>query len=354
MLKCQESYGKILYPERINRAASNITELWETAEMRNLRTLWSMTEGRGASLNSDYEKFRALCDMMPQLDGHPVKRYCGDFLKRYFSCDFLPDAAHCDAIWRLTSDALLVHPLSVGDLLELSAKKQYLLWTEATMPHNQPRNVLPELVADHLFTQPVSDVKRWMSDAEEMADSFSLCGCDRVFFVLPDAFDFNAPDPYHVSQALSKKSRTAAECDLLLSQLFRMMCEICLARGWGMHFRVGACADAATQLLAYAERTVGLPPIYWSTAVPSTRDRLLVFTYLKHQNLVLPMLCLSDYPSDGELQAALSAYAARYPIGMLHCTLGGDLRMWDAEQDRLNRIILEREKIYDQIDRCRF
>lgn len=334
-----EAYGTLTEPTETDRIASNLTSLWQTPQMRDLLALWSMTDGKNESLTSDYERFRALCRMMPYLDGHPVKRYCETLLQTCFSCTLPPDAAHCDAIWQETAHELLMHPRTVGDLLSKSGSKRYLLWTDDALPKALPNGLVPELMAERLYATSAISLGAWEEELAALADCFARYGSNRIFFEFPNSFEFVSPDPYHVNLALAKEHQTAADHNLLTSQLFRMICALCIARGWGVHLQVGDCAEAAVALLTYAEKSVGLPELYWSTVSSVTRDTLLAFGYATHQNAVLPLLRLCDYPSDVELQTALSAYAARYPIGMLHVSYGADLRMELAEQARLQSIL---------------
>lgn len=340
-----ESYGTVLHPERIKQPASNITVLWETEEMNRLLALWSMTEGAEQPLYSDYEKFRALCQMMPHLKGHPVKRYCADFLKRYFNCTLPMDAAHCDTIWRETSDFLLLHPLSVADVIGGGGDVNRLLWSTEVLPEQLPSGITPELTADALMKLCCVDASHWSVAIKGLLDRFFEIGCDRILFSFADDFSFQAPDLYHVNAVIAKQRLDKAEKDLLLSQLFRMTCALCAECGRKIHLRVGNCTDAVVSLLTYTEKAVGLPALYWSTESPKTRDALLSFGYTMHQNAVCPMLCLCDYPSDAELQNAISAYAARYPVGMLQASCGADLRMTETEKLRFSSIL---ENIKDE------
>ena len=323
--------------DRLFQNASNLTELWWDEDKQNLLNLVGMTTGEQIERFSDYEKFRALCRLMPMLDGHPIKHRCKDFLTRYFACDLPMDEANCDEIWQMTAQELLLHPRCVADLVDSPVG---LLWEVDARPKNLPKSIRPILCAERLMSLSAPDWRTWIDFANDELDAFATCGCDRVYIRFCDDFRFETPNLYRVEQTLKALDKKGKICDLLLCQVVRFLCEACAARGWSLQIEVEDCADEVLLLLNYAEQAVGLPRIVWSTANAKTRDGMLAFAFRAHKNSVLPILNGADHPSDGELSDAMQAWAARYPAGMLSYSCGGSLI--DVVSDRRRFEMLEK------------
>lgn len=336
--KWKYDFGTLSNAVALDRRVTNLTELWWDDEKEKLLNLWcSLHESLSADL-SDYEKFRALCEMMPSLNGHPVRRHCRDFLRTHFACEMSLDLQNCDAIWRLTSEALLMTPKTCKSLLPADA--QLLCSDERSIDCCEA----PIFDACRFQSYEATDWGVWKEQADQDLTRFSKHGCNRIFLTLPHGFVFQKPDVYHVELALKKKHKTEEDMCLLLSQTVRYACEACLLRGWSLTVRIADCGDGAVRLFEYVEKRIGLPKILWSTADAKTRDQMLAFGYQTHKNLILPMLCLVDYPSDRELDEVWDAYAARYPIGWLLFACGTDVRNRMSERARLDRILKNKEK----------
>lgn len=329
-------YAKISDFARAFQNASDLTALWWDDEKQSVFNLWCMTVGKERPRASDFDRFRALCEMMPMLVGHPVQRHCADFLKQYFQCEIPMDEAHCDEIWRMTADALLLQPKRAVDLFD---EPIGLLWESEELPHGLPNHMQPILPAERLMNLHAPDWKAWCRIADAELDAFAACGCNRAVVRLHDDFHFEAPNLYRVEQILQLPNKKIAKSDLLLTQVVRYLSEACAARHWMLQLEIGDCAIDAAILLSYVEDTVGLPTLLWSTPSARTRDKMLAFASRERKNPILPILCLADYPSDRELADALTAYAARYPIGMLSYATGTDLSNVASERQRLLTMI---------------
>ena len=334
--------------DRLFQNASNLTDLWWDEDKQSLINLYGMTTGENTERLSDYDKFRVLCRMMPMLDGHPVRRRCADFLKTNFQCDLTMNDENCDAIWQTTAQTLLLHPKCGADLIDSPIG---LLWECETRPTNLPKMIRPILCAERLMNLCAPDWNTWKTLANEELDAFETSGCNRVLVHFADDFCFEKPNLYRVEQILKMSEKTVERCDLLLCQVVRFLCEACAARGWTLQFEIGNCVNDVLLLLHYAEQSVGLPKLLWSTKEGPTRDRMLAFGYQMHKNPIQPLLRGCDYSSDAELLAEMHAYAARYPMGMLLYACGVSLFDVASERRRFEMIEKWRKKD-DKTDCC--
>ena len=328
----EEDYGTLWSTDVLFSPASNITELWWDEEMQALLNLHLASHPQ-EKITSDYEKFRFLCERMPYLKGHPVSRHCRDFLHRYFACDLPMETDTCEAIWAHCADVLQTEPRSVSDLFS-KHKPMRLLWSGDGLPE-ACGGIIP-IPTDHvLLPRGAVTWQKWLDECTKTLDRFAACGADRVYMELQDDYVFCAPDPYHVGVAAEKERRSHEDNCILVSQLFRHLSVYCQRNQWAIYLSVGACGGEAVKLLSYAEGTVGLSRVLWSTENHTTRDTLTAFAKRPHSVPVLPVIRLCDHPSDVELTAAIEAYAARYPTDLLRFACGGDLRHAEAERTRL-------------------
>ncbi len=319
----------------VDRSATNLTELWWDSEKERLFRLWCALENRSFSKSSDYERHRALCAMMTQLTGHPVKRHCRDFLQAHFSISLPINEANCDEIWRMTADALMREPRSVRDLLDDNVR----LLQRTDAPSN---GIVPILDASLLLELNAPDCKAWQAKGHEILDDYAACGCDTVYLSLGDRYSFVKPNPYSITQVLKTCGRSDEENDLMRSQTLRFLCAECKARGW----RIILAAEEACELgllLSYVQDEVGLPTVY--VRAKRMRADMLLFSAMAMS--VFPLLCLADYPSDGELEGAIEHYAARYPIDMLSVACGGDPKNRASDRARFNEILNKWREKYD-------
>lgn len=335
-----EDFATVTDAKSFMRPASNITELWQTEEKRRLIQLWSMTAGADAPTFSDYDQFAALCSMMPMLVGHTAERHCKFFLKEYYDCTLPIDEEHCEEIWHMIAEELLHEPRSVADLFHSNRRGiKWLLWERELPSKPFPKGLVPMLSAKMLMEKTAPDWESWKHEADRVANDFSMLGCQRVYVCVPNGYTFSTPSLYAVERALTAKKRSFEDDCVLLSQTVRYLCALCIARGWKLFLSVDQNANESLALLEYCEKAVGLPSICWKTACVEAIDAMVAFSCRAHHSPCTPVFCASDYPSDAELRAALDAYAARYPLGLLQFASGGELIDSAAELSRLRDLL---------------
>ncbi len=333
-----EDFVAIRNRQLFNRPASNLTELWMTEEKQRLLRIWSMTAGREQPLFSAYDRFCALCQMMPYLSGHAAERHCRYFLKTYFDCDHPMDVAHCEDVWHMIAEELLHAPMTVAELTADADHPRWVLWEEDLPPDGFPKGLCPMLSADRLLAISARNWEEWCTEADHIINAFAAAGCCRVYVSALEGYAFSSPNLYAVNRALETEKKRSEDRFLLLSQTVRYLFDICLRRGWKMLFDVGDRAADVIALLQYCTKTVGEIPVFWMTRSLSQAERMFAMLDSAGEMPVLPLFRIADYPSDAELALALNAYAARYPIGLLSVAGGGDLIDAAADRERLLHI----------------
>ena len=282
---------------------------------------------------SDYELFRALCSISPLLLGHPLPQRLAFLLKTCLNVSLSLSSNHCDAIWTACRESLCETPMTLWDCICKTIPNTSIrcLLTPSSVSAELPQNAEPVLDGVHLCSTTSTSWKTWENEMQVILDSFANRGCRSVFYRLPQQYADVEPNPYAVGQVLSKNAKGES---LLFAQGFRFLSEACAHRGWTLLLLAECRAKEAVALLERTERTVGLPAVVWMTVAADTRDALLDFTAKAHQSTVQCGISLADYPSDTELDLALSVYAARYPIGRLAVFSGGDMRHAAYERAR--------------------
>lgn len=286
---------------------------------------------------SDYELFRAFCHVSPDLCGHPLLVRFEHLLSNCLGTSVTLTADSCDDIWIASVKALMLSSETIVDFVSRNTASpvRCLLASDAILHIPSKMDVV--LDGRSLLQTTATDWTAWKSEMENCFASFAAYGCHSVYFVLPADFCDVEPNPYSVGQAL--QSREEKTRDLLIAQVFRFLSETCTQRGWDLILRVEAAAKDTLSLLQRTARTVGLPNAVWTAPMNETRDALIAFSLRDHSREVRCGICLADYPSDAELRFALSAYAARYPIGRLSVFTGVHLRDVAYEYQRFQSII---------------
>ena len=279
-------------PCDVAECATNVTELLYDNAWQALLNLYTATIGAGRELFSDYDRFLAVCEMMPLMQGHDERARCESILA------LTPQSA--PEIWRRVADWLLVHPCPpIGAGMQTIVPK----WqTDAFLPYIPSA---PTVSADRFLAR---DVLAWQMEIAEMLETCT--GGVRV--VLPKGFCFCNPDRYHVGVAL--KQRGEADADLLTAQLIRVLCIELQKTDCALQLTVNCDACEAVALLSSFERTVGLPSVYWTCRADC--GALLNFSMQAHKHAVLPLLC----GEDDEVQKTAKAYAREFPIGLIGWT----------------------------------
>ena len=313
----QYDYGT-LDGVQADRVATNLTQLFWNSERERLVAWWLSATGNSDPAPSDYDKLRVLCEMMPALAGNPLKKSCERILREQLEIALPLKLENCDEIWRESAEKLLWNPISPR-----------MLSADVAIP-----DVREICSAETLLATDEVELSAWQESLSARMEQKNKEGFRRVLLRIPSGYSFSEPDPYHVGIALRQKGN-AEWRGMLIAQGVRMLCRACVAYGWSLQLELGAHAEEAVALLSYAERTVGLPVLAWSTPYADTRDAMLAFGYQPHARPVFPLIRLADHPTDGELRNAIESYAARVPLGALCFACGGDARDNTMERERL-------------------
>ena len=289
-------------------------------------------------LSSDFERFRAFCNLFPQMKGHPLTEEIPALLREVFGIDAIPSPETCDAIWKQTADRLTAQPVTVADLLP---KHPFgWLYGGREVPASLPPLAVPILDAENLMPagEEFSALIEWTNAVTDAIDATAGRG-GQVLFSLPNDFEFRLPDPYHIERLLQKPSGVRNADPLMRSQLFRMICRSMERhRELPLTFCAGNCGDDAVRLLAYGDEQIGLPENLTVCAgnIP-TMERL--FSFCKKQGGMRFGLDDADLRSEAELGAAWQALAARAPIGRISPILIRDARLLRVSEARTERIL---------------
>ncbi len=297
------------------------------------------TEGSINHSRSQYEHFQAVCQALPQMEGHPLKKDLSAFWKEYFGELPLPSPERVDLLWRHLTDRFFANATPRERFLPIPP---WNCITTSEMLLKLPRGAAPMLEADHFLRVKANGYDAWKREILQTLDAFCGAGCRQILLTLPTGFTFTVPDLYHVGVVLKQDRRSKADADLLCAQLLREITVEAQKRKLALLLRVlcdGAQAEAA---LGYLERSVELPITVWSTPHSETAKCLLSCS--THQNLLLPALCMSDMPSEFELQATLATYAARYPVGRLQFLTGADVPLLPYARERVYKTLQENLK----------
>lgn len=105
-----------------NKVCTNITQLWLYGDHYKWRAMRScgVDEKYITGDASDYEKFKAFAEIMPDLIGNPMYHWSHLELKRYFGCDLILCPENVDAIWVMTADRLAQGDMAVRDIISRS------------------------------------------------------------------------------------------------------------------------------------------------------------------------------------------------------------------------------------------
>lgn len=322
--------------DSFNKTITNPTDLFDRDTIWGVLKVCQTKENSLRNSASDYELFRALCDVRPLLFGHPLPHRCEYLLKTCFGIALPLNSDTCDEIWQVCAEKLWEHPMTLWDCIRktLSDSSIPRLLESDRLPAVAPNGMEPVLNGNSLCDTCATSWNVWKNEMQNVLEAFEEMGCRSVYFQLPKDFCDIEPNVYSVEQALSGKRK---DKNLLTAQAFRFLCEAVLSRDWSLILRAECKEYDVISLLKRAERTVGLPHLIWTTANVNTRDALLSFPFQDHKNGIQCGICLGDYPSDTELEAAISAYAARYPIGRLAVIWGGDLRYTAYERERFEK-----------------
>lgn len=330
------------------RELGNVTELIAREELARLLRLCGVEESV-ITHGSDYDRFFALCKVVPLLTGHPLLCKLRFLCARGLGVEEPLSVSNCAVVWQKTAQKLLETPLTPFLLASRLMGDGHVAWLcQGELPQDLPQSVPPVLFFDDWIDTGAHDLDAWTRQIECAADAFCARGCDRVYLTLPASFHDIRPDPYHVQQALGKGERTQEDRCLLIAQAVRILCGLCREKKLALILSVDCDGEDVTSLLERTERDVGLPTLCWTATRTDTRDALLSLQARPHDNRWDFALELSRYPSSLALSYAVEEAASVYPLGRLQFISGCALQDMAYERQRCLSVLqaLEEKNVY--------
>lgn len=293
--KIHDSFANIDFISNINvedlssnKRYSNITELFidSNKKMRQAMRYSGVDEKYITGAASDFEKFKAFCDVMPDLIGNLVYMQRHFELKFYFDCDLKICPQNCESIWNITSDYLQNHNVRALSLLERARVEVLGIVTDGLSdlkPFEKIKNANTSVkVYPVLSMRGVIEIEeeRFVSYINELSavteiqikdfytlglaigkvfDKFEGLGCSSF---LIDSFvlsGFVKPDRYH-ADLIMKKAINKGSGELSADEVSQWRAEFILflaneikRRGWCLHYKI-----YVTSILK-----ISLNSVYW-------------------------------------------------------------------------------------------
>lgn len=256
-----------------NKRYTNITELFidSNKKMRQAMRYAGVNEKYITGSASDFEKFKAFCDVMPDLLGNLVYMQRHFELQYYFDCDLKICPANCNEIWRITADYLENNEIRAMKLLEMADLEFISIVTdglrdlsvfEETKNHGGKTAVYPVLsmrgaieIEEERFAGYLSELSR-KTDTDikdfytlglavsKIFDEFERIGC-RSFLI--DSFVLSGyikPDRYH-ADLIMKKAINKGSSELSADEVAQWRAEFIFfianeikRRGWCLHYKI--------------------------------------------------------------------------------------------------------------------
>ena len=287
---------------------------------------------------SQYDRFLAFCRCVPLLQGHRLVTEITEMIRSFFGIGMPVTEENGPAIWhqaavRLNEDN--VTPAMLCRFFLPVDVTPRLLCDVDGAAEAKLAGLEPVCNGNRLLSTDARDWNAWKRELKDPCQRFAECGCQTAFVTVGDRFCDPVPSVYHVDQCLCQGKEKEEDRRIKLAQVLRFLAEECVSRNWTLILRIHCPSREILSLLNRLERTVGLPNIIWSCADLLIAEALLRFSVQPHRNPVQWAISLSDFPSNEELAAGLSAYAARYPMGKLLALSHADLRFLPLKEQRL-------------------
>ena len=271
---------------------TNLTELWQDPEKTDALLLCAKP-----TTESDFALFAALCEAFAQMPGHPARLRAEAQLRTLFACDLPPLPENRDVIWRLTAEALLLHPIQ----REAAAR--------VPIPGPVPDVPLPPLPRAPLAAYPdlPEFPARTVAEWEPLADGWigEQSGAKGIALSFPAGFRAKKPSRYAADRHLTG---TAPDPDLWTAQTFRFLRHVLRKTQKTLLLKTACPAREIAALFALFAAGDPFPPILWLPDDPAEAVRAadLVRAYPAPD---LTLAVLADPPAD------LRALARAFPIG---------------------------------------
>ncbi len=256
-----------------NKRYTNITELFidSNKKMRQAMRYAGVDEKYITGTASDFEKFKAFCEVMPDLLGNLVYMQRHYELKYYFNCDLKICPENCEAIWNITADYLQNNDICAMKLLKMADVEfvsivcdglSDLSGFEKIRNSGSDVKVYPVLsmrgaieIEEDRFISYLSELSS-ITDIEitdfytlglavsKIFDKFEEAGC-RSFLI--DSFvlgGFVKPDRYHAN-LIMKKAVNKGSSELSGDEVAQWRAEFIFflateikKRGWCLHYKI--------------------------------------------------------------------------------------------------------------------
>ncbi len=318
-----------------DRPILSLNDLFWSEETAGLLRLCGIPEERLDARASEFERFEAFCEALPLLAGHPYPLLVKDAVKALFGEELPLSRAEAREVWLAAADRLARLSLHVRDLLP---EKGARLLSGEKEPPVLP-GVLPVLDSRCMEQTSAATLAAWEEEILSVLAAYRARGADTVFASLGAGYRFSAPDPYHVGEALKRRSRGEEERSLLTGQLLRILSAACLRDGMRLCLSIESATGDTMALLGYLRRTVGLPPLLWTTTSREIQDAMLALAREPGGQGMEWMLKLSHTPTEQGLREAMAEAGARYPRGRLRLLSLSDLRLSRFVRERTLRCL---------------
>ena len=335
--------------------ASNITELWLYGDHYKWRAMRScgVDEKYVTGNASDYEKFRAFAQIMPQLAGNPIYHWSHLELKRYFGWDGVLSADTCDECWKFTARKL-AQGMSVREIIKSSGVEALcttddpadsLEWhKKITADSGFDVKVLPAFRPDRILgchkkgyrayidrLSEVSGVK--ITGFESLCDAvrarldyFAGLGCITADHGLDTGVTFaeaknkkEIDDVFRVCAATDSPSPDEHEAAVFRTAFLRFLAREYRERGWVMQIHFGAYRNVNAPVFKKLGPDTGFDVISAETGVNDLAKLLSAFVC----DGGMPRTVLySLNPGDNEAVAALCGAFQCSDDGLPRCLQG--------------------------------
>lgn len=252
---------------------------------------------------SDYENFVELLNLLPSLVGSGYHSFVRLFLE--YLLDLHKPPTPCDAK-RLWMESLsLLAAGSFDRFSEPFLKKRAMDLTSWVFP-----------TADDLYEYETAEV--YLSALRSTAENNDLLRIDL------SSLEFVPPDPYHAEKGFSavKEGRSDSRDRVyLISQILRVMGEICKARNIPLILSgVSSCAEMKS-LFSYLERVDRMPRVYYAMPFDCSTSFREILSELDSSEILSVLsgivpTALSVSSSDS-IDTCLALLATYYPFGRL-------------------------------------
>ena len=314
-------------------AISNPIELFWSDDLCSLLRLCGEKEENIGERASDYDKFKSILRALPLLEGHPTRAWIASVLEKRFGLRELPNKEDAPKIWKMLCNHLLENPLPPQDFVAGDWLCDFL-----TVPKALPERVTPVLHANLLLETTTQKAIAWSAEIAATVSHFRESGCQKIVLSLQEDFAFVLPSIYQVDRALSLAKRDREATNLLTCQLVRELCAVAQKEELLLVLVCNAHPNNLLRALEYAEESVGLPFVCWTTREIKDAHALLAFTAKPHKREILAALPYEAAMTERELSSAIESWQVRYPIGKLCFVTARDLRQMPCAQARIEHL----------------